>query len=249
MTKKIFLLLLLSMHTPTKPLIGELVLGAMGAAAMKAAISPTAKAARWAVVGYLLNTPAGKKFSAYGFSKMRAIVSSKMLGTAIGTGASVGLSSNMIQVSCSALKRYSQSSMQLFRSMPKSMAEFRARMSGLSFRNPFTTKVTEFHAHTASTAFESNSKAQVSLNSVKKGFARVFSYGKSYGQPQAEPSMSFTTANSYTVHQAQGLFPRINHYHGDQGRAKFWKGFASGSFVTWPAAWYVYNRESQKKVD
>ena len=127
------------------------------------------------------------------------------------------------------------------------MAEFRARVAALSFRNPFV-KVTEFHAHTGSTtSFESaTSTKSAPFERVKSQLGQAFTYRKA-SSAGSSATFNTATANHYTMHQAQGLFPRINHYYGDQDRYKFWKGFAVGSFSSWAAAWYLRDQPTEKE--
>jgi len=239
-SQSIFLVLLLSVHASVKPVVGEMMLGAMGMAAVKAATSPTGRAARWAATGYLLNTAPGKKFTAFGFGKMRQIVSNRFFPAQLGTGASMTTSAALVQASRNALRNCGQSSVQLFRSLPRSMAEFRARVAAISLRNPFS-KVTEFSTQASSTSsFASGpSKARASFTGFQNKMSSAFTYRKA--QPQQ--STSFNAQKNYTAHQAtaMGLFPRVNyyqgHYHGDQG---YWKGFATGSFASWTTAAALY---------
>lgn len=236
MSKQIFLLLLLCLPVTVKPLIGEIVLGAVGAAAIKVATSPTGKAARWAATGYLLNTPAGKKIAALGFAKFRQVMAGRLITS--GATAHVGI----VRASCNSLRSYGQGSIELFKNLPKSIAGFRTRIAVLRFKSPFV-RVKEFHGHSYSAkSFESTTSTTTdSFAQAKCKIGQRFAYRKA-SSVGSSVALSANVQNNYTAYQARGLFPRINYYHGDQGRFKFWKGFAIGSFASWTAAWCLGNQ-------
>lgn len=238
MNKKIIALLILSIHFSTKPLALELFAGAMAGRAMT---SPTVRTAGWVAAGYMLHTPIGHKVASFSFMQARQMFSRLMYGSGSQIAANAA-TPNLINASLKSIQLAGKNSMSLFKAMPASIAALRQKMGALSLSNPFIRRTV--------TPFEPSSSIASSMRKTFAGYKNAFSAG-------AATAGAGAAEGTYTAQQVNGLFPRItnNYYHSapEQGSAKFWKGFASGSFAAWTTnRWFdsreKKNNEEQKAV-
>ena len=238
MNKKIIALLILSIHFSTKPLALELFAGAMAGRAMS---SPTVRTAGWVATGYMLHTPVGKKIASFSFMQARQMVSRLMYGSGHQIAANA-TTPNLIDASFRSIQLAGKNSMNLFRAMPASIAALRQKVGALSFSNPFVGRTVS--------PFEASSSVASSMRKTFAGYKNNFSAG-------AATAGAGAAEGTYTAQQVNGMFPRItnNYYHSapEHGSAKFWKGFAGGSFAAWTTnRWFdsreKKNNEGQKVV-
>lgn len=239
MNKKIIALLILGTHFQTKPLAIELVAGAI---AGRAIASPTVRTAGWVATGYMLHTPVGRKIASFSFAQARQMFSRLMYGSGHQIAANAG-TPTLIGASVKSMQLVGSKSISLVRSFPTSLAALRSSVSALSFTNPFVRR--------SVTQFDASSSMASSMRKTFAGYKNHFSAG-------ATTAGAGAAEGHYTAQQVNGLFPRItNHYHHhapDHGNAKFWKGFAGGSFSAWTAHKLLdsrskKNNEEQAAVD
>lgn len=174
MSKKTIAFLCLFSVTTIQPLFTEIIMGALGAAGVKALSSPKAKAMRWVAVGYFLNSPVGKKMSSRGFEKLRQVAASRVRPLQIGSRADFGWSSHR------TLAAYRPSRLQVFSNMPKTVEAWKQSWTGLKLREVFAAIVRSKHYSSPTLVTEKMSQAV-------HVFKRTASYHNTFQYPSKVP--------------------------------------------------------------
>lgn len=238
MKNKIIAFFLLSCAMTAKPLGFELVAGAVIGKAMT---SQPATVARHVAIGYMLNTPMGKKFSQMTLQQMRNGFSRLMFGQ---NYVKISESSFVKAVPSIAVNRLS------VQQMNQAFLKLLYGQNYVANPNGRMTKALTVMKQNVGKLFASNQEQSAAFTSrINKLFNRVVIHDNSSAYAHAATAQA--KPNIYSAQQVTGLFPRItNNYYQSNDSNKFWKGFAGGSFSAWTTAWWLQNKkqvEQQKK--